>query len=368
MSALFHSIRVKEVRRETTDAASVVFDIPDELKSTFSYLPGQYITVKVMINGKEERRAYSFSSSPITDEYPAITVKKVDGGAVSPYLNDQVQAGQVLELMPPMGKFTAEVSGSQTKQYMLFGGGSGITPVISILKTVLQEEPNSIVKLIYANRDEASIIFKAKLNELATTYADRLSVFHGLDEAPANFDGHAGRMSAEDYANISAKLEVHGYDNEYYICGPSGMMDQVKKGLEQRNIPETKIHTEYFTTPVNDTPKPSPAPNSTLGSLYGDEEEEHASGEKKATILFNGEEFEINIPEGTTILEAAKDQDVDPPYACQMGVCTTCRAKVLEGSANMDEREGLSDAEVDEGYILTCQAHPTSARIKLIYE
>ncbi|TNE78624.1 MAG: ferredoxin--NADP reductase [Bacteroidetes bacterium] len=362
MSSLFHPIRIKEIIRETADASTVVFEIPEHLKSQFQYQAGQYLTVSLQVAGQEERRAYSFSSSPFTDANPAITVKKVDGGAVSPIMNDQLRAGDVIQLMPPMGKFTASIDPSNRKQYVLFGGGSGITPVMSILKSVLSQEPNSKVILIYSNRDEASIIFKSKIEGLQTQYADRLTVFHALDNAPAGFNGHNGRMMAADYARVSAELETAGFPTEYYICGPGGMMEQVKEGMKQRGIADHLVHNEYFSTPISS----KPATQTIVAPVMDEEEDEF--GPNKATIFFNGDEFNIEIPDGVSILEAAKDQDVDPPYACQMGVCTTCRAKVLEGSAIMDEREGLSDAEIAEGYILTCQAHPTSKKIKLIYE
>jgi len=359
MSSLFHSISIREVIRETPDASTIVFDVPSDLQAAFAYLPGQYITVSVMIDGKEERRAYSFCSSPYTNQYPAITVKKVADGRVSPYMNDKLKAGDTIQLMPPMGKFTASMDVNNKKHYILYGGGSGITPIMSILKSVLHQEPKSRVSLVYANRDEASIIFNQELNALLAEDPTRLSIFHCLESAPAGFDGFSGRPSVADYQNITRDLWQDNWENEYFICGPGGMMDAVKSALEGLNIPSTQIHTEYFSTPV------SPTSNADAGEPIS---EEPFEGNSTATILFNGKEFEIVISEGTTILEAAKDQDVDPPYACQMGVCTTCRAKILSGSAHMDEREGLSDSEINDGYILTCQAHPTSAKIKLIYE
>ncbi len=359
MSSLFHTISIREVIRETPDASTIVFDVPSDLQAAFAYLPGQYITVSVMINGKEERRAYSFCSSPYTNQFPAITVKKVADGRVSPFMNDQVKAGDTIKLMPPMGKFTANMDVNHRKHYILFGGGSGITPVMSILKSVLHQEPNSRISLVYANRDEASIIFNKELNELIAENSTRLNLVHCLENAPVGFDGFIGRPSVADYQALTRNLWQDGWENDYFICGPGGMMDAVKSALEGLNIPTAQIHTEYFSTPV------SSSSDADAGEPVT---EEPFEGNASATILFNGKEFQIEVPEGTTILEAAKDQDVDPPYACQMGVCTTCRAKLLSGSAHMEEREGLSDSEINDGYILTCQAHATSAKIKLIYE
>ncbi|MHB1279563.1 MAG: 2Fe-2S iron-sulfur cluster-binding protein [Bacteroidia bacterium] len=359
MSLSFHSIQVREIIRETPDAATIVFDIPEHLKTTFSYLPGQYVTVSTKLNGQEQRRAYSFCSSPYTDPYPAITVKKVSDGQVSPFLNDLLKAGDIIALMPPMGNFTAEIHPDNQKNYVLFGGGSGITPIMSLLKSILKQEPNSTVGLVYANRDEQSIIFNKELNALLAANPGRLRIVHCLETAPSGFSGFTGRPGIADCQSITEKLQKSGLVNEYFICGPGGMMDTVKSALEGMGIAPELIHTEYFNTPVNSKEPAASVPA---------EHEEPFEGTASATILFNGKQFEITIPEGITVLEAAKDQNVDPPYACQMGVCTTCRAKILEGSVFMDEREGLSDSEINEGYVLTCQSHPTSAKLKLIYE
>lgn len=356
MSLSFHSIQVREIIRETPDAATIVFDIPELLKTTFNYLPGQYVTVSTWLNGKEQRRAYSFCSSPFTDPYPAITVKKVSDGQVSPFLNDLLKPGDMIQLMPPMGNFTAEIDPGHKKNYVLFGGGSGITPIMSLLKSILHQEPLSTISLVYANRDEQSIIFNKELNALAAANPDRLTIVHCLENAPAGFTGFKGRPTISDYQAITEKLQKTGLVNEYFICGPGGMMDAVKTALEGMGVAQELIHTEYFNTPVS---------NVTTAPV---EHEAPFEGTATATILYNGREFEITIPEGVTVLEAAKDQDVDPPYACQMGVCTTCRAKILEGSVFMDEREGLSDSEINDGYVLTCQSHPTSAKLKLMYE
>ncbi len=360
--SLFHSIQIKEIVRETPDAVSVVFDVPEHLKSTFNYLPGQYLTLSVNVQGSEERRAYSFSSSPLTDPFPAITVKKVNDGRVSPFVNTILKAGDMVQVMPPLGKFTWQPGTNQNKHYFLFAGGSGVTPVMSILKSILHSESESKVTLVYANRDQASIIFRELLEKLEARYASRLSVFHCLEYPYTGFGGFSGRPSKQDYRMIIRNLHHAGLETEYYICGPSGMMDMVKEALLEENTPLEKIHTEYFSAPA--TPKVAPA------AIYLEEEDDgqESGGGTNATIFFNGNEFHITVPPGQTILEAAKDQDVDPPYACQMGVCTTCRAKLTEGSARMDEREGLSDAEIEEGYILTCQSHPTSKKITLTYE
>lgn len=357
MSELFYPLRIKRIVRETKDAASFAFDIPAELKEKFSYLPGQYLTLSTTINGQEVRRAYSFSSSPITDADPAVTIKKVKDGVFSSFMNDDAFEGQVIQVMPPMGKFVVHLDASAQKHYVLFAGGSGITPIMSIAKSVLDKEPNSKITLIYSNQDEASVIFHQQIKNMEATQSNRFKAVFTYDTPHAGWTGRSGRQSTEDFMAITREVRIEGYATEYYICGPSGLMDAVKTGLQTLGVPAEKVHTEYFAAPVSNKPKEeSISYNDDLGDV------------QKAVIILNGKEKEIEVPKGTTILEAAKEQDLDPPYACQIGVCTTCRAKLLEGTVEMDEREGLSDDEIKKGYILTCQSHPTTPKVKLIYE
>lgn len=358
--SLFHEIKIKEVIKETSDASTLVFEIPEHLKETFQYKSGQYVTISISVRANEERRAYSFSSSPFTDKDLAITVKKVADGAVSPILNDRMHAGDTVLLMPPMGKFTVDLRAAQQKHYILFGGGSGITPLFSILKSVLNQEPKSSISLVYANRNKESIIFDKQLQELESQFSNRLRIISILEESYVGYEGLTGRLEASQYAEIAKQESKNGFENEYFICGPSGMMEQVKRGLESLHIKKEKIHLEYFTAPAASPTEPVP--------IIPSGEAQDESGKHFADIEFNSKHFHIEIAKGQTILDAAKEQDVDPPYACQMGICTTCRAKVLEGSTKMDEREGLSDSEIADGYILTCQAHPTSGHIKIKYE
>jgi ring-1,2-phenylacetyl-CoA epoxidase subunit PaaE len=360
MSELFYPLKIKRIVRETKDAASFVFDIPAELKEKYQYLPGQYLTLSTNINGSEVRRAYSFSSSPITDADPAVTIKKVKGGVFSTFMNDDAFEGQVLQVMPPMGNFVVHLDESAKKHYVLFAGGSGVTPIMSIAKSVLDKELNSCISMVYCNQDEASIIFNQTIKDMEMKHWDRFSIIHALDNPPMGWADRSGRQSAEDFANIAREVYKEGYDTQYYICGPSGMMDTVKTALQNLGIENEKIHTEYFTSPTSNEPKEEAT--TTVVDAGGD------SGTPIVTISLNGKETDIEVEKGTTILDAAKEQDLDPPYACQIGVCTTCRAKLLEGEVEMDEREGLSDDEIKKGYILTCQSHPTTPKVKLIYE
>lgn len=365
MSELFQSLKIKRIVRETKDAVSVVFDIPDNLKEKFAYLPGQYITLSTYIKGKEVRRSYSFSSSPVTDADPTVTVKKVNGGVFSTFINEDAFEGQVLQVIPPLGKFVVNINPSAKKHYVLFAGGSGVTPIMSIIKSVLAKETESKITLLYFNTDFDSIIFHKQIEDFTTQYADRFKVEYCLDNPPATWTGKRGRQSPESFVTMAREAQIAGYPTEYYICGPVGMMDAVKAALTTLGIATDNIHIEYFTAPTTNHKE---VVSSTGNSIFGDEEETTLIGNPKATISLYHREYEIEVPKGVTILDAAKDADLDPPYACQMGVCTTCRAKLLEGEVVMDEREGLSDSEIKQGYILTCQSHPITPKVKLIYE
>ncbi|HYG14188.1 MAG TPA: ferredoxin--NADP reductase [Bacteroidia bacterium] len=364
MSELFYPLRIKRITRETKDAATFAFDIPAELKEKFTYLPGQYLTLSTVINGKEIRRAYSFSSSPITDADPAVTIKKVPGGIFSTYMYDDAFEGQVIQVMPPMGKFTAHVNAVNKKHYVLYAGGSGITPIMSIAKTVLDMELQSRITLIYCNQGADCVIFDQQIKNFEANEGHRFRVIHCFDNPPAGWTGRSGRQNPEDFMALTRETRVDGYSAEYFICGPAGLMDAVKLALATLGVSGDKVHTEYFTSPTGSSPKETVKPAG-IPAVY---DEEETGGGQKAEITLNGKTREITIPPGVTILEAAKENDLDPPYACQIGVCTTCRARLTEGKVEMDEREGLSDSEIAQGYILTCQSHPTTPKVKLIYE
>ncbi len=360
----FHLLKVSNVNRETKDAVSITFDLPDYLASDFTYKAGQYLTFSIVIDGEEVRRSYSLCSSPITDNKMSIAVKAVEMGKMSNYLNSKVSAGDEIRVMPPMGKFILEPSSSAANNYMLFGGGSGITPLLSIIKTALATEPNSKSILIYANRDEDSVIFKAELDALESSH-DNFKVVYTLDNPKGQWDGHKGFLTAESVSEIARQeLGLNYPVAQYYTCGPSPMMDVVVKGLSGIGVREENIHTEYFTAKVKDEPETNASSDSTVEALNYSEE----VVERTIKVEVFGEQKDVIVKPEETILIAAQDAGLDPPYSCTVGVCTTCRARLRSGKASMDEREGLSDAEIEEGYILTCQAHPLSDDVDLIFE
>ncbi len=345
----YHSLKVIEVVSETPDAISIVFAQPEP---KLAYKSGQFLTLIADINGKSVRRAYSLSSSPYTDEHLAVTIKRVEGGLMSNYLNDTVKAGDKIDVMEPMGHFTSEFNASNKRHVVMFGGGSGITPLMSHAKSALTQEPNSIVSLIYANRDIDSIIFKAAFQELAIKYEGRFRVIHILDNAPLEWQGPSGLLNHEMLTDLFERIPNWGIGQTTYImCGPEGMMNNVETLLAQQNIPADKIFKESFVA----------------GTINKDDGEEPSSEiqERTVTILYDEEEFEVKVGPKESILDAALSLEIDLPYSCQSGLCTACRGKCTSGSVKMDEEEGLSKAEIEAGYVLPCVAHPLTDDVKI---
>lgn len=353
----FHSLRIKDIKRETTDAVSVEFDVPEELKETFRFKHGQYLTFKLQMNGEEIRRSYSICSSPLENSL-RIAVKEVESGRASGYFNRIAQTGQVLEVMPPLGNFNTELSATNRKTYVAFAAGSGITPVMSILKTVLESEPNSEFILYYGNRESNAVIFRYELEQLQAKYADRFKMQLLYSRQPSQdplFEGRISKEKIEAIAGLNPKIMQA---DEYFLCGPQQMIEGTSAFLQNSGVAKSKIHFELFTTAI-----PAEAAVAEAQSAGPS-----AGGDAKVLIILDGEETEITVPKGETILDAAIDAGLDVPYACTGGSCCTCRAKALEGKAEMEVNYALTDQEVAEGYILTCQSHPTTPTMKVDYD
>lgn len=356
----FYPLKVKDTKKETRDAISIRFDIPEELKEYFQYKHGQYLTLKLNIRGKEYRRAYSLCSSPALDEDQVVTSKRVQGGVVSNYLNDHLEPGDELEVFPPMGKFTTGLDPSNQRTYVLFAGGSGITPMLSIIKSILHAEPGSMIFLFYGNQDENAIIFRSVLDELKEKNEDRFIIEYVVTHPHNGWKGEAGLLDKYMCLKLMDRYQMEKDDNiEYFICGPVAMMDQVKAALAEKNIPGEKIHIEYFSAPL---------PHLTKGEEDEEEPEEPDFEEAEVKVILEGEEHVIKVKPDEKILDIAIEEDLDPPFACQMGICTTCKAYLHEGKVEMEENEGLTDQEIGEGYILTCQSHPLTPYLKVEYE
>jgi ring-1,2-phenylacetyl-CoA epoxidase subunit PaaE len=352
--ARFHTLKVKDIKRETPESVSVSFDIPPQQQPEFQFKQGQYITLKLKINGEELRRSYSLCSSPYGEKELRVAIKEVAGGKMSTHINRELKVGNSIEVMTPMGNFYTLLSGNQTKNYVLFAGGSGITPMMSILKSILYVEKQSKITLIYANKNEESTIFKSEIDAI-TSNNSNLNVVYVFDQPASKLsDLQTGVITPE---KAMALIENFGGVNadEYFICGPGPMMENVKNTLEKLKIKKEKIHIEYFTSVIEAVNK---AETSTGGNVNA-----------KIKVLQYGIETEFNLETSSiSILEAAIEAGVDAPFSCKGAVCCTCRAKVLEGKVKMNANFALTDAEVEEGFILTCQAHPITESVVIDYD
>lgn len=351
----FHTLKVADIVRETADAVSISFEIPGNLKQEYKYKQGQYLTLKFNINGEELRRSYSICSSPFEENELRVAIKKVKDGRVSTFINDKIKTGDMLEVMVPMGNFHTELNASNKKNYVLFAGGSGITPMMSILKSVLKAEPNSTVTLLYGNNDEASIIFRKQIDAIATANSSRIKVVHVI----CNPTEHCsplltGLMTKEKNIELIKNYVDASVDNEYFICGPGPMMDNVVAALKELKTNESKIHIEYFTSPVSAEEAQKAASPSAAGAT--------------ASIILDGDQHEVVLEADETILEAALRIGLDAPYACQGGSCCTCRALLEKGQVEMAVNYALSSSEVKQGYILTCQSRPKTPNVVVNYD
>lgn len=368
----FFQLKIKNKTPQTPDTVTIEFDIPDELCDFFNYKQGQYITIKHYIEGKELRRSYSMSSSPLENRL-AITVKKIKGGRVSSFLHDRAQVGDTLEIAPPEGRFFNDLDPEKRRTYYLFGAGSGITPLMSIIKTTLESEPMSSIFLLYGSRNEENIIFREELDGLSRRYAGQFYLEHILSQpvkeksgggmfsvfkkSSINWQGKIGRISTRVVHNFLDENMPHGPESDclYFICGPGDMADTVKATLLGRGVGAQQIHTEHF---VNANHIPGEFETGTPGM----------GGEKRVIVHLKGQRIEMCVPDGATVLDVLVKAKFDPPYSCTAGACSTCMAKLLSGKVRMDSCYALDDEEVKAGYILTCQSHLESEVAEISYD
>ena len=349
----FHSLNVKEIKKETSDTVSISFDVPAELKNVYKFTPGQYLTLKLEVNNEECRRSYSICSS--SDEDITVAVKKVENGVVSTYLNEVLKVNDKIDVMTPEGNFTLQTDQTNKRKFVGFAAGSGITPIMSMIKQLKMDEVESSFTLFYSNKTDNDVIFKDTLEELA---GDKLKVNYIYSRQKINnplFEGRISKSKATEL--IKADLSCLNAD-AFYLCGPEEMIFNVKAALEEFGVLDTKIKFELFTTPVLMAEKQE-----------NQEVDENFDGEALVTVIYDDEEVEFNLnKDGDSILDAAMDNDMDVPFSCKGAVCCTCKAKVTEGKVIMDANYALSDQEVEDGFVLACQSHPASAKVTIDFD
>jgi ring-1,2-phenylacetyl-CoA epoxidase subunit PaaE len=354
----FHSLKVQKVEKETDECVSITFDVPSELTDTFQFKQGQTLTFRKTFDGEEQRRNYSICSSPLENKLQ-VAVKKVEGGIFSTWANEELKAGDVLDVMPATGKFYTELNPSQRKNYVSFTAGSGITPILSIIKTTLVTETQSTFTLVYGNRTKNSIIFKEDLEALKDKFIDRFRIYHVLSREKSDAEISHGRIDVKKLDLFFNKLIDVNRCDEFFLCGPEEMIFCIKDYLTKKGVPPNHIHFELFTVPGQKPQTLNLKPQTGID----------AGPKAKVSVKLDGIMFDFDLGYGgESILDAALKQGADLPYACKGGVCTTCKAKLTSGEVSMDVNWGLEQDEVNEGFILTCQSHPKTEKVVVDFD
>jgi ring-1,2-phenylacetyl-CoA epoxidase subunit PaaE len=361
----FHDLELTDVRRETEDSVSLAFEIPDEARATFHFVPGQYLTLRAEIDGHDVRRSYSICSG-VNDGEVRVAIKQVDGGAFSSYANDGLQIGDRVQVMPPDGRFLARLDPDQACTYVGFVAGSGITPILSILKSVLEVEPGSRFALFYGNRDSGSIMFREALDGLKNRFPDRVSLMHVLSREPQEAALLSGRIDAEKIATIFRSLiNVHAVD-AFYLCGPEQMIAVLRDSLADHGVAPEKVHVELFTPSSDAAAQAAETRRARKARVAAAPALLNAS---QVAVLLDGVRTTVAVPrDGDSVLDAVLKIRPDMPYACKGGMCCTCRARVVEGEVEMDVNYTLAPDEISRGFVLTCQAHPVTDQVVLDYD
>ena len=356
MSVHFHALKIAEIVPETSEANSIRFEIPDELRDEFAFRAGQHLTLRATIDGEEVRRNYSLCTAPTEGDW-MVTVKRIGGGLFSNWVGDRLKAGDTIEVMVPHGSFTTEFASANRRHVVAIAGGSGITPVMSLIKTLLREEPESRFTLLYGNRDSSSIIFLEALAALKDKYLGRLEIYHFLDQEEQDIELFNGMLNRERLEEAITHLVPDApVVDGWFICGPGPMMDAAEAALLDRNIAKERIHIERFTAD-----RPSDAVSREMAQL-----QTQAEG-VTVSVTLDGRTRRVPFAEGN-ILDSARAAGLPAPFACKAGVCATCRAKVTKGKVEMAARYGLTDEEIAAGYILTCQSVPAGEGVAVDYD
>ena len=351
----FHRLTVDDLRRESADAISMTFAIPKDLAEDYRFAPGQYLTLRTTLDGEEVRRSYSICSGPDDGEL-RIAVKRVDGGAFSSWASEELKHGDALDVMTPTGRFGVAPAADQARIHVGFAAGSGITPVLSIAKGVLAREPDSRFFLFYGNRTTTGMLFREALEELKDRFIDRLSVFHVISGEEQDIPILHGRLDGEKVRVLLRSLVPAASVDHVFICGPTGMSEEIEATCREIGIADERIHVERFVSGLGGKPRPKAVVAAS------------APPKAHAALIIDGKRREVPVAEGEAILDAALRAGVDLPFACKGGMCSTCRAKLVEGKAEMEVNYSLEPWELKAGFILTCQARPTTARVVVDYD
>lgn len=351
--ANFYQVKVSNINKETHDSVSISFDIGTQHLKEFNFTPGQYIVIKANINGDDCRRSYSICSSK--NEILTVAIKKVENGKMSTYINEKLEIGDTVEIQPPQGNFRLEnINPSNTRKFVAFAAGSGITPILSMIKEISINEKNTQFLLFYSNKTKSDVMFSSQLNELLN---DNIIVRFLYSRETADNDLYHGRINEQKAKDLLKSEMPYLNADAFYLCGPEQMIFSTKNVLESFGVDSSKIKFELFTAPVLDKEDTT------------NESDVNFEGESKVTVIYDDEEVEFSLSKnGDTILDVAMDNDLDVPFSCKGAVCCTCRAKVKEGSVIMDANYALSDQEVEDGYILTCQSHPNSEKVIIDFD
>ena len=360
MSKQFHPLRVKEIQRDTEHAVVITFDVPAELRDTFSFIQGQYLTLEHTIEGNPVRRSYSICSG-LDDGELKVAIKHVEGGVFSTWANQQLKAGDMLNVMAPRGDFYTQIDPEQARNYLCICAGSGITPMLSIIKTVLAREPSSTVTLLYGNQRTATMMFRNELAFLKNAYLDRFHWINIFSREPQEVELFSGHLDNRKGGALNRRLiHIRGFD-EFFLCGPEAMISEVSRGLRGEGINEENIHFELFAVSAEKARQAIERHQARVKAYQGQV--------STVSILADGREYSFELSaDGENILDAGLRNGVDLPFSCKGGVCATCKARLIEGEVDMDLNQALRPEEIDNGYILTCQAHPVTKKIVVDFD
>ncbi len=350
----FHTLRIADLRRETVDAVSVAFDIPPDLADAYAFIPGQYLTLRATVGGEDIRRSYSICSGPDDGEL-RIAVKRVDGGAFSTWANEALAPGHDVQVMTPTGRFGLAYEPDAARTHVGFAAGSGITPILSLARGILAREPRSRFFLFYGNQSVRGMLFREALEELKDRYLGRLSVFHVLSQEEQDIPILHGRIDAGRTRLLLRHIVPAASIDHAFLCGPAGMIDAVEPVLAELGLRPDQVHVERFVSATGGVPRARPVPTGTPATHV-------------ASLVVDGNRRDVPVADGESVLDAALRAGMDLPFACKGGMCSTCRARVIEGAAAMTVNYSLEPWELQAGFVLTCQAHPTTPRVVIDYD